>query len=245
MNILSIGNSFSQNAHRYLHEIAKADDCALNTYNLYIGGCPLARHFRNMMSEERAYTLEMNGDNTFFRVGIKEALLTLDWDVVTLQQASNLSVCYDTYQPYLNKLAEYVRTYAPKAKLVIHQTWAYEQGSARLNELMRYAERKDMFSDLKAAYQKAAEDIGAAYIIPSGEAFEKMADNGFGKLYSDTAHAGHGLGEYVLGLTWYAALTGKKLDQNTFADFDEEISPEEMEAAKKYAYETALEYRNR
>ena len=47
MNILSIGNSFSQDAQRYLHRIAKADGCTLNTFNLYIGGCPLSLHYRN------------------------------------------------------------------------------------------------------------------------------------------------------------------------------------------------------
>ena len=53
MNVLSIGNSFSQDAQRYLHRIAKADGCNLNTFNLYIGGCPLSLHYRNMISEER------------------------------------------------------------------------------------------------------------------------------------------------------------------------------------------------
>ena len=41
MNILSIGNSFSQDAQRYLHDIAKADGVVLSAFNLYIGGCPL------------------------------------------------------------------------------------------------------------------------------------------------------------------------------------------------------------
>ena len=57
MNVLSIGNSFSQDAHRYLHAIAKADGVELHTFNLYIGGCSLSRHYRNMLSRERAYTL--------------------------------------------------------------------------------------------------------------------------------------------------------------------------------------------
>ena len=42
MNILSIGNSFSQDAQQYLHRIAAADSVALNTFNLMIGGCSLS-----------------------------------------------------------------------------------------------------------------------------------------------------------------------------------------------------------
>ena len=64
MNVLSIGNSFSQDAQRYLNGIAKSAGVNLNCFNLYIGGCPLSRHFRNMHSGERAYTLEMNGTST-------------------------------------------------------------------------------------------------------------------------------------------------------------------------------------
>ncbi|MDD6308286.1 MAG: DUF4886 domain-containing protein [Clostridia bacterium] len=44
INILSIGNSFSQDAQKYLHQIAQADGFNLDAYNLFIGGCPLSRH---------------------------------------------------------------------------------------------------------------------------------------------------------------------------------------------------------
>ena len=91
MNILSIGNSFSQDAQRYLHQIAKAGGVNLNAFNLYIGGCSLSSHYRNMLSEERAYTLEMNGQSTDFYVSLKEALLNRNWDVVTIQQVSHES----------------------------------------------------------------------------------------------------------------------------------------------------------
>ena len=124
MEILSIGNSFSRDAQRYLHRIARADGVTLNSFNLMIGGCPLSTHYRNMLSEERAYKLDANGVETGFPVSIKEALLNRNWDVVTLQQASPYSPKYRSYQPYLNALAEYVRTCVPKAKIAFHRTWA-------------------------------------------------------------------------------------------------------------------------
>ena len=64
MNVLSIGNSFSQDAQRYLHQIAEVDGGNIQCVNLYIGGCPLSKHYQNMLSEERAYLLETNGDST-------------------------------------------------------------------------------------------------------------------------------------------------------------------------------------
>ena len=88
MNVLSIGNSFSVDSHRYLHGIARADGAELTTVNLDIGGCSLERHCENMRSDERAYEMHYNGMATRFRVSLSEALTNRAWDVVTLQQAS-------------------------------------------------------------------------------------------------------------------------------------------------------------
>ncbi len=233
MNILSIGNSFSCDAQRYLHRIAKADGYTLNTFNLYIGGCPLSLHYRNMLSGEKAYMLEMNGESTGFKVSLKEALLNRDWDVVTVQQVSGKSPYYETYQPYLNKIVEYVRHCVPKAKIVMHQTWAYEQDSNRLNVVLGYNNHTDMFKDLQAAYKKAAKAIDADFIIPSGEVFQKLIASGIEKVHRDTFHASLGIGRYALGLIWYSTLTGNDILNNTFCDFDEEISETEIETVKK------------
>ena len=40
MNILSIGNSFSQDAQKWLHKLAAGNGVEMDTVNLYIGGCP-------------------------------------------------------------------------------------------------------------------------------------------------------------------------------------------------------------
>lgn len=106
INILSIGNSFSQDAQRYLHELAKSEGVNIQTVNLYIGGCSLEQHFYNVLEDKKAYLLEMNGYSVSgFMVSIKEALLARNWDYVTLQQASHNSFDYETYQPYLTELA--------------------------------------------------------------------------------------------------------------------------------------------
>jgi hypothetical protein len=232
VNILSIGNSFSRDAQRYLHRIARADGVVLNTYNLYIGGCPLSVHYRNMISEKKAYNMDVNGETIDFAFSLKETLLNRDWDVVTVQQASRKSPYYETYQPYLNKLVEYVRMCVPKAKIVVHQTWVYEQDSARLEEL-GYKNHVDMFIDVKEAYKKASEEIKADFIIPSGEVFQKLIASGIEKVHRDTFHASLGLGRYTLGLLWYKMLTGNDITNNTFCNFDEEVTESEIKTAKK------------
>lgn len=233
MNILSIGNSFSQDAHRCLHRIARADGFFLNTFNLYIGGCPLSLHYRNMLSEKPAYMLEMNGESTGFKVSLKEALLSHDWDVITVQQVSTQSPDYETYKPYLNKLVDYIKLCAPKAKIAVHQTWAYEQSSKLLTEKLGYKDQADMFKDIKTAYQKAFEDINADILIPSGELLQKLIARGIPKVHRDTYHLSYGLGRYAVGLLWYAILSGNNVLNNTFCDVDEEVSEAEMKIAKE------------
>ena len=233
MNVLAIGNSFSQDATRYLSQIAKKGGDTLSVANLYIGGCSLETHFRNMLSHERKYTLEYNGFSTGFSVSIDEALLNRHWDVITLQQVSHLSFNYDTYQPYLSALAEHIREYCPKAKILIHQTWAYAENSDKLINVAKYDTAIAMTKDIIKTYDQAAKDINAYGIIPSGELFSKLTEAGISQIHRDTFHASKGTGRYALGLLWYRIICNKSVMENMFLDFDEEISNKERDIIRQ------------
>ena len=243
MKVLAIGNSFSNDAMRYLHDIAKADGENVKAVNLFIGGCPLSRHYVNMHNDAADYDFEYNGERTGIKVSIRQALQSDIWDVVMLQQVSSQSVDYETYQPYLDALAEYVHIHAPKSKIMLHQTWAYEQNSARLTEELGYKSQNDMFADLKSAYKQAAKALGEAEIIPCGETFQKLIDAGAVRLHRDTFHASLGLGRLALGYVWYEMLTGKSCIGNRFADTDEPVTVQEKEKAQECAHKAADEYR--
>lgn len=105
-----------------------------------------------------------------------------DWDAVTFQQVSGQAPHFDTYEPYLSALADYVRTYLPHAKFYLHQTWAYEAGSERLKNT-GFNTPKEMLENIRAAYQKAADRIGACGIIPSGDAMFHALENGMEKVH--------------------------------------------------------------
>ena len=232
MKILCIGNSFSQDATRYLYGIARADGVSLEVVNLYIGGCSLERHYRNMLSGESTYGLEINGHKTGFSVSLGEALLNRRWDIITLQQVSNVSAQKDSYTPYIEALYDYVKEYQPKAKIYIHETWAYEKDSIRLKEVAGFETPKQMMVSVRDAYKNAADKIKADGIIPSGDVFEKILESGVEKIHRDTFHASYGLGRYALSLTWYKTFTGNDVTNNNFCDFDEEISEKEIAIAK-------------
>lgn len=135
LNILSIGNSFSQDAVTKLHDIALSGCVAINITNLYIGGCSLEMHWENIINDADAYAYELNGADTNKRISIKNALIEKPWDYVTLQQVSYLSINYTTYMPYIRNLSDYIKTYAPrgvsKDELMVLQRSAHSAVSTR------------------------------------------------------------------------------------------------------------------
>ena len=233
MQVLAIGNSFSQDATAYLKKISEFGKGDITVVNLVIGGCSLSRHYRNMLSGEKAYSMEFNGQATGFYVSLDEALLSRDWDVVTIQQASHFSFKEESYQPYLDSLADYIRECCPQAKLYLHETWAYEEGSERLFKVAKYETRNAMYNDLHAAYLKAAEDIKADGFIPSGTLMQKLIENGVTRLHRDSFHASYDIGRYALALLWFKKLTGKSVIDNGFRCHMGEISDEEYAIIKK------------
>ena len=235
MDVLAIGNSFSQDATRYLADIAHAQGETLNVVNLYIGGCSLERHFRNMKSGERAYTLEFNGKSTGFSISLKEALIgrSHEWDVITIQQASNFSGKKESYIPYTQELLKYIRELCPKAKLYIHETWAYEEGSNVLKNYYPNMTSEDMHKNVARCYHEIEKEEGFDGLIPSGELMLALLKSGVEQIHRDSYHLTLGLGRYAAGLLWFRMLTGKSVAENAFADFDEPICPEHIALAKK------------
>lgn len=224
MNILAIGNSFSEDATRYLHDIARADGERLEVTNLYIGGCSLEHHYRNMLSDQRAYELQYNGQKTGFPVSLSDALLNREWDVITLQQVSHLSFNFESYKPYITELYCYVKKFAPNAKIYLHQTWAYEKNSARLHDIAKYESADVMLRDIAIAYSNAAELICADGIIPSGELFAKLIKSGIQPMYRDTFHASLGIGRFALSTLWYHTITKRPTIGITIGTLNEPVS---------------------
>ena len=186
-----------------------------------------------MLSDKKAYDLQYNGVTTHFQISLSEALLNRHWDVITLQQVSSSSFHVESYYPYITELAAYVRKFVPTAKIYVHQTWAYEEGSDKLINTAKYSRADEMLADIIAAYDQVADSINADGIIRSGELFAELLRNGIQSVHRDTLHASYGLGRYALGLLWYHELCKKGVVDNTFASFDETVSTEDILTVKK------------
>ncbi len=234
MRILTIGNSFSEDATRYLHGIAEAAGEGFEIINLAIGGCSLEQHYHNMKGGKKSYMYFYNGCFMERLEVLTEFVESQEWDVITLQQASHFSFNKDTYYPYVTELVKYLRQAQPKARIMLQETWAYEDGSDRLYNVAGYKTSDEMLADIKAAYADVAKSEGFDGIIPSGEMFGALLKNGVAKIHRDTFHASLGLGRYALGLLWFKVLTGKSVIDNSFCELDEEVDEKEIAIVKEY-----------
>lgn len=214
MNILSIGNSFSQDAQRWLHAMAKSAGVSLHAENLYIGGCSLARHVENMETGEAAYELFVNGEFAQ-NISLQDAIKRHEWDVVTLQQVSGDSGDYSTFQPDLDTLCDFVRTSAPSAQIMLHKTWAYDIGSGHPDFVKYDSSQKIMHEKISEAYALAAKHTGLS-VIPTGDAVQYLREhcdifdieNGGMSLCRDSFHLSFLYGRFAAGLVWLHTLTG-------------------------------------
>ncbi len=241
MKILSIGNSFSQDAQRYLHRIAEKNGRKIKNCNLYIGGCTLRKHYFNIIDDEKAYQFQFNGEDTGIYVSIREALKSDEWDIVTIQQGSHQSFDFEKYyKDYIDEIVDYVRLYAPQAKLVVHQTWAYKDNSERL-EKVGFKTTEDMFKAVQLCYREFAKQIDADGIIPSGAAMISAYRENSEIVHRDTFHASLGFGRYMLGLLWFLCLFGKGTQIEHIDSFDVPVSNEEIQLAERIARNLAVE----
>ena len=227
MRVLSIGNSFSTDAHKYLHRLADLNGFDIYTANLFIGGCSLETHHQNVKENNAYYDYEINGNEAERKTSIAQALSAGDWDVITLQQASAYSGMYDTFEPYLTELADLVKATNPQAKLYFHRTWSYETGSGHSGFLNYDRNQRKMYACIESASLKAAKKIGAE-IIPAGTVIEYLRENtkefdfenGGLSLCRDTFHLSEDYGRYAAAATWLKTLTGKKLTAKPFENMD-------------------------
>lgn len=174
VRLLTVGNSFSQNATRHLPGLAKAGGHTLIHVPATIGGAAFATHLERYAQHEKDAAKGTYGS----RGGLKEILKSEPWDRVTIQQASIRSHNIETYRPSARELYDIIKAGAPQAEVLLHQTWAYRMDDPRFKVAQpkpgEPTTREEMHRGLTDAYRTIARELGVR-IIPVGDAFH-LAD---------------------------------------------------------------------
>ncbi|MBA4190668.1 MAG: DUF4886 domain-containing protein [Planctomycetaceae bacterium] len=172
VRLLTVGNSFSQNATKYLDKIVEADGNTLIHHRCVIGGSGPEQHLAKAALHEKDTKDKAGLYGT--SKSLKQELVAEKWDVITIQQASIRSHDVANYRPAAKELYDYIKKHAPDSEIVIHQTWAYRVDDPRFGTTPGKAgeprTQKEMYDGLSSAYRTIAKELGVRR-IPVGDAF--------------------------------------------------------------------------
>ena len=174
LRLFVVGNSFSNNATRYLPDLAKAGGHELIMGKAQTGGCSFERHWNAV----EAFLVSPQDPKAKIYGGksLQDHLGQGPWDVITMQQYSLHSSDPATYQPYANKLHAHLKKLQPGAEILLHQTWAYRVDAAKFGQTgpgKNAAHQQEMWEKSRAAYWQLARELGLR-VIPSGDAFWRV-----------------------------------------------------------------------
>jgi hypothetical protein len=172
VRLLTVGNSFSQNATKYLDQIVESDGNKLIHHRCVIGGSGPDQH----LAKVAAHAKDPKDKAGLYGTGksLEEELVAEKWDIITIQQASIRSHDAETYRPGMKNLYEFIKKHAPTSEVVLHETWAYRVDDPRFTKPSDKAgepkTQKEMYEGLSKSYRTIAKELGVR-IIPVGDAF--------------------------------------------------------------------------
>ena len=242
IHLLSIGNSFSQDAQEWIYNVAKAagyEDIIIA--NLYWGGCDLKTQASNAKTDfggdgqHYEYQMHRSAQTVTTRdKSIKGALLDQNWDYVTLQQVSQDAGKENTFtNGDLDYLIGYVKQYRPDAKIGWHMTWAYQQTSTHGGFANYNRSQAAMYDSIvhctRDVVMKAE---GIDFVFPAGTAIQNLRTSFIGdNLTRDGYHMSYNLGRYVVSLTWIYKLC--EMQGNPFPE-NITYTPSDIEVPQYY-----------
>ncbi|MCQ2399694.1 MAG: DUF4886 domain-containing protein [Clostridia bacterium] len=208
LKILALGNSFSQDTTTYIDKMT--DD--LYVRNLYIGGCSLERHYKNLTENLCEYELQKNGKNVNEgHVTANEVISSEKWDVITIQQLSIKSGKYESFYPYLDEIIKIIGVLCPTAKIVLHETWAYASYCTRDLFAEYDYDQKKMYDAIKDVFDKFEYEQGYK-VIRCGSVIQKLRESGKAgedELCRDGFHLSLDYGRFIAGAVWLKFFNAK------------------------------------
>ncbi|MBQ2253120.1 MAG: DUF4886 domain-containing protein [Clostridia bacterium] len=220
LKVLTLGNSFSENAHSHLIQIMEAqgmEEVVLG--NLVKSGCDLATHLSCAQTD---YTTYMYSKFTLGedrqvkpKFTVAKALQDEDWDMVILQQVSGKSGQPGTYGSTLTSLMNFCKQYVkPECKFGWHMTWAYQSNSNHASFANYSRNQMTMYNSIVGAVQsQIVPNSEFVTIIPAGTAIQNTRTSYIGDTLTADGYHLNSFGSYIIGYSWYKTLTGDPLTE--------------------------------
>lgn len=218
LKILGIGNSFTEDAMIYLPELIQVAGLSnITIARVFNGGTSLQQHNTNLAQSEKTYYYQKTNSNNKWKsysnkFTLQEVLTDEDWDIIVLQQVSQESGQYKTFQPHLNNLIKTIleKCSNKKVSLAWHMTWAYASNSTHSGFPLYNNNQMNMYKAIVDATKKMTAYSGIDIVIPSGTALQNLRgsylNNPPADLTRDGFHSDYGAARYVEACTWFETL---------------------------------------
>ena len=218
IKILCIGNSFSEDTIHYVAEIARAAGYQdVLAANLFIGGCPIRKHYENIKNDLPAYRYGRNDGSGWIDTPdtrISDAVLAEDWDWISIQHGSSYGAVYTRDECYqdLEALVKEVKALArSRTKIAFNMTWVGEPYYDRPEMLAFNRDQKRLFEAICAITERLVLPApGIDLVCPTGTAVQNARTTALGdRMSRDGYHLSLDVGRYLAGLTFFKTLTGE------------------------------------
>lgn len=178
IKLLAIGNSFAINELIYtpflLKEILPKVNFTLGI--LHVGSSSLEAHWNNAKKDTAVYQYleysnSMKSWSSKTNQKTKDILNKNDWNYVTLQQVSSSAPNYETYQPYLDSLLNYLAENKPGITPLWTLTHAYADGYSS-KDYPHDCVSDDMYYNIVDAALSVINNTTIERLIPYGTAVQ-------------------------------------------------------------------------
>lgn len=209
LKVLAIGNSFTDDPTAYLDDIVISSGIDRSKLCLYvgvIGGSSLQTWAEKYNSNETVDIVRRVGlASVSTTSGTLKQIFSQDWDIVVLNQLSNLAINYGSLNPHLKNIRSFIRQDCTNQKVCIawQSVWSY------------YKDYTDNpkgiigWSDLCSVTKEQINKDGVDIIIPTGTAIQNARGSSLNTAHDitrDGHHLAFGIGRYIAACTWFQVL---------------------------------------
>lgn len=246
VKILAIGNSFSADAvEQELYGLFAAEGKDVIIGNLYIGGCPLATHAENALSDAAAYSYRKIVDGvktTTASTKMSSALADEDWTFISVQEGAGYHGFYNgslgsvshSMEPALTNLLGVLKEKCPDARLVYHAPWAAKSDYTGVKFSYYNYDQELMYQMICSATKEVlAAHTEFKLFMNCMDAIQNARSSYLGdNLTRDGWHLNYSTGRYTAACLWFEKIMGKSVVGNSY-------HPESISEAKALLCQTA------
>lgn len=207
LRLLCIGNSYSLDGTICLPQMLEDAGVSRHKYGIYCAmyaGASLEYWYDYLVNDKEVpYVYHMGGTLTLpDTTWTVKTLLHEPWDVIVLQQYSNISDEYDTFTPYIGTLVDAIRKESSNKDILIawHMTWSHSPAFYS----KPYCE--EGWQDIADATERLCEEYDIPIVIPVGTAIQNARSTSINddmELTREGTHIANGVGHYIAGITWF------------------------------------------